>query len=181
MRMIIGQAAKNFEVQDVLNKIIRLEDYRDKRLLLSFYRYAGFPLCNLRVHQLIEEYDSLHKKGLYVLAFFESPRESILKYVEKQHSPFPIVADPERSVYKDYGVESSWLLFLGSMVTKMNSFFKAFKKGYLPGRMEGEKALLPADFLIGPDLRIEKDFYGRNIGDHLPIPEIESWLGQYSV
>jgi hypothetical protein len=43
--------------------------------------------------------------------------------------------------------------------------------------MEGDKALIPADFLVGPDLIIEQAYYGNDIGDHLPLPEIDSFLG----
>jgi hypothetical protein len=35
---------------------------------------------------------------------------------------------------------------------------------------------MPADFLIAPDGRILKTHYGRNIGDHLPVAEVEAAL-----
>ena len=39
-------------------------------------------------------------------------------------------------------------------------------------RMEGKKSLVPADFLIGPDLVVKKAYYGSDISDHMPIQEI---------
>ena len=41
---------------------------------------------------------------------------------------------------------------------------------------DGQPNLLPADFLLGPDLTIERAYYGRDIGDHLPFSEIEQFL-----
>jgi len=35
---------------------------------------------------------------------------------------------------------------------------------------------MPADFLIGPDGRILKTYYGREIGDHLAVTEVETTL-----
>jgi hypothetical protein len=35
---------------------------------------------------------------------------------------------------------------------------------------------MPADFLIGPDGRILKTHYGREIGDHLAVREVETAL-----
>ena len=53
---------------------------------------------------------------------------------------------------------------------------KAMSKGFLPGKLEGDKALMPADFLIDEDGTILTAFYGKNLGDHLPISKIEEWL-----
>jgi hypothetical protein len=50
------------------------------------------------------------------------------------------------------------------------------RTGFRGGKVDGSKKLIPADFLIGPDLTIERAFYGTHIGDHLPIAEIESFL-----
>ncbi len=175
MRLQAGEQARDFEVQDMAGNKISLQDYQGKRLMLSFYRYASCPLCNLRVHELLERYDSLKGKGLHMLAFFQSPEESIQRYVGKQAPPFPIVADPERSVYRAYGVEPSWGGFLkGSL--RISQLISAARKGFLPGKMEGEKAMIPADFLIGPDLAVEQVYYGSDIGDHMPIRDIEAWL-----
>jgi len=41
MRIQNGDPAKNFDVQDLDGKPIRLKDYAGKRLLLSFFRYAS--------------------------------------------------------------------------------------------------------------------------------------------
>jgi peroxiredoxin len=176
MRLNAGVAAKPFEVKDIFDNTIRLEDYRDKKLLLSFYRYAACPMCNLRVHYLKKKYAEWQENGLHMVAFFESAKESILKYVGKQDAPFPIIGDPQLSVYKEYGVESSWPRFFWSMIIKMPTAIKAMFKGFAPGKLENDKALLPADFLVGPDLKIVRAYYGKNIGDHLPVSEIEAWL-----
>jgi hypothetical protein len=53
---------------------------------------------------------------------------------------------------------------------------EALVKGFMPGRLEGDKALLPADFLIGPDLKIHTAFYSDNITEHMPMDSIETFL-----
>ena len=175
MRIQCGQTAPDFEVRDIVGNPFSLTDFEGKKLLLSFYRYASCPLCNLRVHELIERYPDLTAKGLHLLAFFQSSIESIRRYVGKQQAPFPIVADPTHIVYRRYGVETSWTgFFKGSL--RLNKVVSATSKGYFPGKMEGKKSLVPADFLIGPDLIVEKAYYGSDIGDHLPIEKINEWL-----
>jgi len=176
MQLKAGQEAKTFKVEDIASLSIDLHNYKGKKILLSFYRYAACPLCNLRVHQLITNYDYFKSKNLQLLAFFESPRESILKYVGNQNCPFPLIGDPNREIYKMYGIESSWLRFAISMLTRLNSLIKAAVKGFYPGKMEGEIALLPADFLINTDFTIHTAYYGKDIGDHLSINKIKEWL-----
>lgn len=143
--------------------------------MLSFYRYASCPLCNLRVAQLIAQYPSLREQGLHLVAFFQSPRQSILETVAKQDAPFPIVSDPGRLIYELYGVESS-RLGLAKGLLRLSEFWVATKKGLLSIASDGDRKLIPADFLVGPDLTIERAYYGKDIGDHLPLEEIKAWL-----
>lgn len=171
MRIQPGQPAPDFEAEDILGNQFSLIDFKDKKLLLSFYRYASCPLCNLRIHRLIRHYPDFTGNGLHLLAFFQSPIESIRRYVGRQEAPFPIIADPEHIVYQAYGVETSWpAFFKGSL--RLITIATAARKGFLPGKMEGKKSLIPADFLIGPDLIVEKAHYGNDISEHMPIQEI---------
>ena len=171
MQIQTGQAAPDFDVRDIFDNRFSLNDFKGKKLLLSFYRYASCPLCNLRIHRLIQHYPDFTARNLQLLAFFQSPVESIRKYVGRQESPFPIISDPDHTVYRAYGVETSWPgFFKGSL--RLITLTSAASKGFFPGKMEGKKSLVPADFLIGPELIVEKAYYGRDISDHMPIQEI---------
>ena len=175
MRIQPGQPATNFSTEDIAGKAISLKNYTDRRVMLSFYRYAVCPLCNLRVHDLIKHYASFSERNLDLVAVFQSPRESIRRYVGKQAIPFSVIADPERALYRLCGVESSWAGFIkGSL--RLSMVTSALTKGFLPGKMEGIKSMVPADFLIGPDLTVQVAYYGSDIGDHLPIEKINEWL-----
>ncbi len=175
MKLTVGDAAPQFEVQDIHGARLRLPDYSGRLLLLSFYRYAACPLCNVRVHRLVEAYPDLHARGLELVAFFESPRESIVRYVGKQDAPFPIVADPDRATYRDYGVESSWMKFAKG-AARLKDLAEASRLGLVKLRPEGDPHLVPADFLIDPSLRIHTAYYGADIGDHLPLEDIKAFL-----
>ncbi len=175
MRIQPGQPAKNFSTEDISGNAITLTDYAGRSVMLSFYRYAACPLCNLRVHHLIQHHASFLERNLNLVAVFQSPPESIRRYVGRQNIPFPVIADPERNLYRLYGVESSWPGFIrGSL--RLSMVTSALMKGFLPGKMEGIKSMVPADFLIGPDSTIRVAYYGGDIGDHLPIEQINEWL-----
>ena len=177
MRLENGKAAVNFSSHDIGGRTISLTDYTDKYLLLSFYRFASCPFCNLRVHEMSQRYAELHARGLEMVAVFQSPADKILKYAGSVQRPFPIIADPDRRLYRAYGVETSWAGLARAVVTRFPDLLRAvFAEGFLPGTIEGEIQRLPADFLIGPDSRVLHAYYGRDIGDHMPLQYIERYM-----
>jgi peroxiredoxin len=171
MRLTEGQKAIDFKTNDIFGNEITLENLRGKKILLSFYRYASCPLCNLRVSELVEQDAFFKEKDLSLLAIFQSPKDRILEYVGKQNTPFPIIADPEQRLYKLYGVEVSGLGLIRALF-KPGKFKEALSKGFHTGTMEGPKSRIPADFIIDEDGIILKAYYGKDIGDHMPIEMI---------
>ena len=175
-RLKPDDVAPDFSLTDVFGVPVRLRDYRGSRLMLSFYRYSSCPLCNLRVHRLIQQHERFARGGLRMLAVFHSPSDSIRKYVGKQDTPFPIVGDPDKTLYARYGVESSLKAVARAAITRLADAGRAMSTGFLPGSIDGDKALVPADFLIDEAGTVRVAYYGRDIGDHLPLERIESFL-----
>jgi peroxiredoxin len=177
MRLSAGEPAPDFTTTDIFGSTVSLSAFAGKRLMLSFYRYAACPLCNIRIHRLIQKYPDFRSAGLHLVAVFQSPEESIGRYVGRQDIPFPVVADPGHVLYTRYGVGGSVFGFLTGGL-RLPSLASAAMNGYYPGKMEGDITMVPADFLIGPSLRIETAYYGTDIGDHLPCATITNWLEQ---
>jgi peroxiredoxin len=171
-----GQVAPAFSLHDLHDQPVVLEQFRGRKLLLSFYRYASCPFCNLRVHQLSQRAPDWQARGLDLLAVFQSPRESILEHAGSEPRPFAILPDPGRDLYRRYGVEGSWAGFAKAGL-QLGKLASALREGFMPGRMEGEINMVPADFIIDENGRILVAYYGRDISDHLPESDIERGLG----
>lgn len=175
VRLQPGEMAPAFQITDVDGRSVNLEDFRGQKLLLSFFRYASCFFCNLRAHALIERYPSLHRQGLQVLAVFESPPDKIRQYVGKGHVPFPLLPDPRRDLYGPYGVEARSGARLKA-AWRLGDIWQGMQKGLISGDTDGEADQLPAEFLIGPDLRVVDLYYGQDAGDHMPMERIEAFL-----
>ena len=177
MRLKPGDAAIPFSAETIEGKTISLKDFAGKPLLLMFYRYASCPMCNLRIRDFAQHYPRLHERGLEVVAFFHSPAGNIRAHAGKRHIPFHLVADPKFKVYQSYSVETSWPRFILSMF--LPSFYvdwiRAMRYG-IWGGVDWQMGKMPADFLVGPEGRIVNVHYGREIGDHLPVQEVEAAL-----
>jgi thioredoxin-dependent peroxiredoxin len=177
MRLQPGDQAVQFSAETITGQTVSLEQFAGRTLLLMFYRYASCPMCNLRLRDFAQHYPRLHERGLEVVAFFHSSAHKIRKHAGKQHYPFHLVPDPQFHVYRSYGVETSWLRFFLSML--LPSFYvdwiRSMQYGFWGG-VDWQMGKMPADFLIGPDGRILKTHYGRDIGDHLAVEEVEAVL-----
>lgn len=174
-KLSAGDRAPAFTLADLQGRPVSLEDFRGRKLLLSFYRYASCPFCNLQVHALSQRAPDWQARGLDLVAVFQSPRESILEHAGKVDRPFAILPDPSRGLYRAYGVEGSWGGFLKGGL-KVGKLASALKEGFLPGKMEGDVNMVPADFLIDEEGRIGLAYYGRDISDHLDVAEVERFL-----
>ena len=109
-KLQVGDIAPQFIVKDAFGKKIDLKSYAKHKTLISFFRYAGCPWCNLALHKLTQEFPILQKNGMEAIVFLQSDKDSIAQQVYERHTPkppFAIVPDTTRSIYDLYGVQDS--------------------------------------------------------------------------
>lgn len=171
-----GQAIPKLTGQALSGKEISIDDYRGKPLILSFYRYAACPFCNIRMHHFIEKYKTEYEPaGIEAIAVFQSPIKSMEKYLSQHEPPFEIIGDPKMKWYKIMGVKTSWL-GMAKGAANLAQAREATKKGLMRIDPEGPTNRIPADFLIGADGIVETAYYGSDISDHIPFETIENWI-----
>ncbi|MGN6169931.1 MAG: AhpC/TSA family protein, partial [Solirubrobacteraceae bacterium] len=94
--------------------------------------------------------------------------------------PFPLIADPERVLYRRLGVERGPSSHLSTRALRAAIAGQAAaltkhstKRGALgPVKPTGARLGLPADFLIAPDGRITALKYGRHAYDQWTVEEL---------
>ena len=179
MQLLVGQKAPDFVVTDLYGHRIALEDYRGVCVLVSFYRFAVCPVCNIRMWHLSQQVKSYKRRGLYFIACIESSAENTRHYLDRLNYPFPMIPDLGGHMYETYGLQSSPLRIFKGMVVHANIYIEAERRhlgGWNIFRFDGEFGRLPADFLIGPDGRILLAYYGRDHGDFLPLEQLDVYL-----
>lgn len=177
MKLRIGDQAKEFIAKDYLGNTIQLKDLKGKHTLLAFFRNAECALCNLRVHQLLNVYPELKEKGLQILAVFESTPESIQNSVGKQELAFTLIPDPTNKLYKLYDVDLSWLGVVNTIFTANKEIKEAERLGFKMRKIPGMKMdRMPAEFLIGPDLKIKIAKFSKKVTDHISLEDLKACL-----
>lgn len=175
MRLALGQVAPSFATLDLAGRPVALHNYRGAYVLLSFYRFAVCPVCNVRMYRLAEQADAYRQRGLYCIACIESSIENAHFYLDRVAYPFPLIPDPTGELYDAYGVGSSVWGVMKGMLLRQRDYREAAHLhlgGWDLRRFDGQFGRMPADFLIGPDGRIRLAYYGHDHGDFLNLADL---------
>lgn len=170
MRLVRPQSAPALPLRDLDGHPIEVASGR--RLLLSIFREANCPFCNVRVFELTHNDRDLRELGLDVVVVFASEEDEVRRFIARQPRPFRIVADPGNTAHERYGIERSGAGKFKALLTRFPAMLRGMRElGFNSGRRSTTR--LPADVLIDGDGRIEETYYGRDIGDHIPMERVE--------
>ncbi|MFP4663454.1 MAG: thioredoxin-dependent thiol peroxidase [Bacteroidales bacterium] len=99
-----GDKAPDFTGIDQNNNKISLSDYRGKKLILYFYPKDNTPGCTSEACDMRDNYDMWLNKGYAVVGVSKDSLASHKKFADKYNLPFPLIADEDKNIIKDYGV-----------------------------------------------------------------------------
>lgn len=179
MKLKEGNTALDFVAKDIYGKDVKLSDFKGKKIILSFYRNVNCPFCNRRVHAIMGNNLRLRNSGVQLVFLFESSNKKLTSSVFHQGiSPWPLIGDPDKNVYRKYGVEQSTIKMMKTMlVSSVNKAKKDTKELNLPEDKDASMNLIPADFFIDENFKIVKAHYGSHLDDHVDIEELKAFAG----
>lgn len=140
---------------------------------LQFRRHSGCPACNRHLQSFARRIGELRSAGIAEVAIYHSPTDELLPH--QGHFPFDVIGDPSKTLYRQFGVESSITSLLhpaawSAMV--IGSFVR--EKPTVNVMPTGGVLGLPADFLIAPDGIIKAMRYGRHADDQWSVDDVLS-------
>ncbi|MCH8317033.1 MAG: thioredoxin-dependent thiol peroxidase [Bacteroidetes bacterium] len=104
MKLNIGDTAPDFQGRDQNGDIIRLSDYRGKKIILYFYPKDNTPGCTTQACNLSDNIDSLNQHGYEVIGVSADNEKSHKKFIDKYNLPFPLIADTDKKIIGLYDV-----------------------------------------------------------------------------
>ncbi len=137
---------------------------------IQFRRYAGCPFCNLHLRSLTARHAEITAAGINEVVVFHSTAEDLLAYNEP--TPFPVVADPRRALYREFDVEPSWRAVAHPRAWGPMMRAVATKRRPLGGDHGSGHLGVPADFLINPEGRVIAAKYGEHAYDQWSVDEL---------
>ncbi|HUC66689.1 MAG TPA: peroxiredoxin-like family protein [Stellaceae bacterium] len=147
---------------------------------LQFRRFAGCPICNLHLHSMIRRWNEITAANIREIVVFHSTVEEMR--VHAADLPFSVIADPEKRLYIEFGVEAApralldpraWIAILRSIPFSLRASIVE-RKPPPPTHPQGGRLGLPADFLIARDGRVLASKYGAHADDQWSVDELLS-------
>ena len=100
----IGDKAPDFLANDNEGNVIKLTDYKGKKLVLFFYPKASTPGCTVEACNLRDNYNRFLNKGYEILGVSADTAKKQQNFIDKYDFPFPLLADVEKKVINAYKV-----------------------------------------------------------------------------
>ncbi|MCC9134934.1 thioredoxin-dependent thiol peroxidase [Pontibacter silvestris] len=104
MELKIGDQAPDFESKDQNSNIIKLSDYRGKKVILYFYPKDNTSGCTAQACNLRDNYSDIKQEGYEVIGVSTDDEKSHQKFISKYELPFTLVADTDKKIVEQYGV-----------------------------------------------------------------------------
>ncbi|MBY5960128.1 thioredoxin-dependent thiol peroxidase [Membranicola marinus] len=99
-----GDQAPEFEGTDQNGNSISIHDFDGQKIALYFYPKDNTPGCTKQACNLRDNYKALQDNNYAVIGVSADSEKSHKKFEEKYDLPFPLIADTDKKVIKDYGV-----------------------------------------------------------------------------
>ncbi len=143
----------------------------DRMVHLQFRRFAGCPICNLHVREVARRNAEIEGVGVVEVVVFHSSADRLRRY--QTDLPFAVVADPQRELYDEFGVESSLRAVLHPDVARAAVRGLRNTASVVGSLAPRENHLgKPADFLIERDGVVRACKYGVHADDQWSVDEM---------
>lgn len=143
----------------------------ERTVHMQFRRFAACPICNLHVRELTRRNAELDDAGITEVVVFHSSADRLREY--QADLPFAVVADPERKLYEEFGVEWSWrsLFYVDAARAAIRGLRQTTS---IMGAVIAKENRLgkPADFLIEPNGVIRACNYGVQADDQWSVDDL---------
>jgi len=126
-----GMKAPVFEGIDQTGKVIKLSDFKGKKVVLYFYPKDDTPGCTAEACNLRDNWDSFLKKGFTVIGVSPDSEKSHKGFAEKFSLPFPLIADLSKKIVNDYGVWGEKKMYGRSYLGVIRTTFIIDEKGII--------------------------------------------------
>lgn len=143
---------------------------------LQFRRFAGCPICSVHLQSVAARHGEITAAGIHEVVVFHSTPHELRFYTTDL--PLDVVADPDKQLYKKFGLETSLRAVLHPRA--LAPVLKAMlpraggprPSAGVPAHPTGGRLGLPADILIDQGGRVLACKYGTHGYDQWSVDEL---------
>jgi len=137
-----GDKAPSFQLKDQDGSPVNLKDFKGKKLLLYFYPKADTSGCTKQACSVRDAIPDLASAGVAAIGISPDKPEKQKKFDEKYSLGFPLLADEDNSVAREYGAWGEKKMYGKTYEGIIRSAFLIDEKGRI---LEAWYKVSPAD------------------------------------
>ena len=99
----VGDKAPDFKTTNQDGEKVALSDFKGQKVVLYFYPKDDTPGCTKEACSFRDGWSKFRRKKIAVLGVSADDETSHKKFAEKFSLPFPLLADTDKKIVKDYG------------------------------------------------------------------------------
>ena len=166
-----GGRMPEFELPDATGKIVKSTDLRKNGLLLvSFYRGAWCPYCNLELKALHERQAEIAAAGVTLVAISPQTPDYSLSTQQKHDLKFPVLSDQGNKVARQFG-----LVF--TVDASLKPIYQAFGIDLKAHNGDASFELpVPATYLVARDGSVLEAFVNSDYRSRLEPEIVLAWI-----
>lgn len=152
MAVNIGDKAPSFELVDTDLKMRTLDEFKGKKVVLSFFVAASSPVCTNEMCTFQDSLSELSNLGAQVVAISNDGPFANKAFAEKYNLKFPVLGDYKSKTIRDYDILMPHLLHVKDYNAAKRSVFIVDENGKIVYKWVSDNPL------VEPNYKEIKDF-----------------------
>jgi len=123
MALNVGDKAPDFELVDTDLKMRTLDEFKGKKIVLSFIVAASSPVCEKELCTFRDSWDEISQLGAQIISISNDGPFANKAFKEKHNFNFPLLGDYKSKTIRDYDVLMPDLLHVKDYNSAKRSVF----------------------------------------------------------
>jgi thioredoxin-dependent peroxiredoxin len=128
-RLAVGDKAPAFSLPDADGKIVKLSDFKGRKVIVYFYPAASTPGCTKQACDFRDSLAELNEAGLDVIGISPDKPEKLAKFRDAEGLTFPLLSDPDKKVLTAWGAFGEKSMYGKTVQGVIRSTFLVDEKG----------------------------------------------------
>ncbi len=139
-RLEVGDKAPAFSLPNADGNMVKLSDYKGRRVIVYFYPAASTPGCTKQACDFRDSLSELNGAGLDVVGISPDKPAKLAKFRDDQKLTFPLLSDPDREVLTAWGAYGEKTMYGKTVLGVIRSTFVVDEKGKIAEAQYNVKA-----------------------------------------